>query len=110
MGKYLNGSAQTGAKISKNRELFSYLFQNKESNENSPILYHFTWNFDGQFGHIGIAVKDDKISNSSLIDTDSKSPHQFGRPLGLYNDSSLLPVFEEMLASINVNTNGVYAG
>ena len=110
MGKYLSGSAQTGAKIFKNRELFSYNFKNKESNKNGSILYHFTWNFDGQFGHIDIAVKDNKISNSSLIDTYSTSPHQFSRYLGLYNDNSLLPVFQEMLASINVNTKGVYAG
>ena len=109
MGKYLNGSAQTGAKIMKNFSLFTYVFSHPD-NLSGAVIYHFDWRFDGQqFGHISIEVKNQKISNSSLIDTDSQSPHGFSRPLGLYNDPSLEQVFSSMMLSIGVQTTGVYS-
>lgn len=109
LGKYLTDSAQTGAKISKNIKLFSYSLTETIPGDNGYVIYRFAWDFDGQAGHISIGVKDGKISNSSLIDTDPGSSHPFGRPLGLYNDGSLAQVFRQMLASINVYTNGVYS-
>lgn len=108
MGKYLNGSAKTGKKILDNWNLFSFTEAKLEVNT-TPVLYKFDWNFDGQKGYISISVKDNKISNSSLIDTNSNTTHPFGRPLGLYNDHSLEQVFTQMLASINVTVSGVYA-
>ena len=109
MGKYLNGSAQTGAKIMNNQNLFTYKHTTTD-NVSGAVIYHFTWTFDGQqFGHIGIEVKDQKISNSSLIDTDDQSPHKFDRPLGLYNDPSLGQVFSMMMQSIRITTTGFYS-
>lgn len=108
LGKYLNDSAETGTKISKNIHLFSYSFKEKEPFSDGSSLYRFTWNYDGQTGYVNIVVKDGKISNSSLINTAPNSSHRFGRPLGLYNDRSLEPIFQQMLTSINVDTNGVY--
>ena len=109
MGKYLNGSAQTGAKIMKNISLFTYELAHREDSHGA-VFYRFNWRFDGQqFGHIGIEVKNQKISNSSLIDTDSQSPYRFSRPLGLYNDSSLEQVFSTMMSSIGIQTTGVYS-
>lgn len=109
MGKYLNGSAKTGEKIMKNQDLFTYKLTGSD-NVSGAVIYHFSWRFDGQqFGHIGIEVKNHKISNSSLIDTDNQSPHGFGRPLGLYNDPSLEQVFSTMMSSIGIQTTGVYS-
>lgn len=104
MGKYLNGSAGTGDKILKNLSLFNYYLT-----ESSTDIYRFRWSFDGQFGKITIIVKDEKMSNSSLIDTDNSYPHRFERPLGIYNDSTLVPVFTLMLNSVGVNVTGIYA-
>ena len=110
MGKYLNGSAQTGSKIIKNWSLFSFSLISQD-NEESKSIYRLMWNFDGQTGTINICVRtsDNKMSSSSLIDTDNKSSHRFSRPLGLYNDSSLEPVFSQMLSSIKVAANGIYS-
>lgn len=109
MGKYLNGSSKTGTKISKNSSLFTYFPKGTEQLSNDSVLYKFEWNFDGQFGYANIAVKGNKISNSSLINTDAKSTHQFDRPLGLYNDPSLESIFRDMMASINIKIDGIYA-
>jgi len=109
MGKYLTGSAQTGTKIIKNIDLFKYNFVKKET-FGDAIIYHFDWRFDtSQFGHIGIEVKNQKISNSSLIATDNRSPHGFNPSLGLYNDSSLEQVFSMMMRSIGITITGVYS-
>lgn len=108
MGKYLNGSAKTGKKILDNWNLFSFA-QIKQEVETTSVLYRFEWNFDGQKGYISIRMKDNRISNSSLIDTNTTTSHPFSRPLGLYNDSSLEQVFIKMLASISVQASGVYA-
>ena len=104
MGKYLNGSAGTGDKIAKNLSLFTY-----NLTESSADFYRFRWSFGGQFGQIAITVKDGKMSNSSLIDTDDSSPHKFDRPLGIYNDTTLVPVFTSMLNSVGVHVTGIYA-
>lgn len=109
MGKYLNGSSGTGTKISKNLGLFTYLSAGSEQLSDDSVLYKFDWNFDGQFGYASIAVKENKISNSSLINTVAKSTHQFDRPLGLYNDPSLESIFRDMMASINIKIDGIYA-
>lgn len=109
MGKYLTGSAKTGAKIIKNIGLFKYTYTGNEAMSNS-MLYRFNWRFDTtQFGHISIEVKGNKMSNSSLIDTDSQSPHKFDRPLGLYNDSSLVQVFADMMSSVGISITGIYS-
>ena len=109
MGKYLNGSSGTGTKISKNLGLFTYLPAGTQQLSDNSDLYKFDWNFDGQFGYASITVKENKISNSSLINTDAKSAHQFDRPLGLYNDPSLESIFRDMMASINIKINGIYS-
>lgn len=110
MGKFLTGSAQTGSKIMKNFSLFSFYLTEQDNGKNT-IIYRFKWNFDGQTGTANICVRtsDNKISSSSLLDTDSQSAHSFDRPLGLYNDSSLEPVFREMLLKEGIVTNGVYS-
>ena len=81
---WLNGSAKTGEKIIKNSSSFSSQHVGTEE-LGEKVLYRFTWNFDGQHGYISIMVRkeDNKISNSSLIGTDSSSSHKFDRPLGL---------------------------
>lgn len=107
---WLNGSSGTGDKILKNYSHFSCSYTSKDHIK-GKTLYHFEWKFDSQRGHMCIEVRnsDGKMSNSSLIDTDNKSSHPFGRPLGLYNDGSLQTVFEKALNSIHVHVNGVYA-
>lgn len=109
MGKYLNSSANTGTKISSNMESFTYSYEKNEPNEDGSILYRFTWKFNEQHGYASITVKDNEISNSSLIDTDSQSPHPFDRPLGLYNDPSLKSIFTDMMNSVDIDITGVYA-
>ena len=109
MGKYLSGSAETGTKILSNSTSFTYSYEKNEPNTDGSILYHFTWSFNEQHGYANISVKDDKISNSSLIYTNPKSPHPFDRPLGLYNDSSLKSIFTDMMNSIDIDITGVYA-
>lgn len=111
MGKYLSGSAQTGTKIMKNLDLFTYAQTEPDPDNGSGVVtYHFNWRFDGQqFGHIGIGVKNQKISSSSQINTDNQSPHKFGRPLGLYNDRSLEQVFSMMMQSVGITITGVYS-
>lgn len=107
---FLSGSAGTGRKISTNNEYFCYDYKEKET-VNGMILYRFTWSFDKQHGHMSITIRisDNKLSNSSLIDTDIDSPYKFDRPLGLYNDETLLTVFFAVLRSINITPAGVYA-
>lgn len=107
---YLSGSEGTGKKISTNREHFSFDFKESET-ENEKTLYRFYWTFDKQHGYMSITVRnsDNKLANSSLIGTDIDSPYKFGRPLGLYNDASLLTVFYAVLRSINVFPAGEYA-
>lgn len=109
MGKYLNGSAKTGTKILSNNTSFTYFYDKKEPNKDGSTLYRFTWKFNEQYGYTSIIVEDNKISNSSLIDTDSQSPHPFDRPLGLYNDPSLKSIFTDMMNSIDIDITGVYS-
>ena len=109
MGKYLTGSNKTGQKIMQNLSLFSYYLENEGLQNDSSILYRFRWTFENQFGYTSILVKDSNISNVSLIDTDKNSPNPFGRPLGIYNDNSLIQVFKMMLLSIDIQIVGVYS-
>lgn len=110
MGKYLTGSAKTGEKIMKNISEFSYELKDIDDSLEKP-LYCFEWQFNSQYGSVRIMLEQasKKISNSSLIDTDDKSGHRFGRPLGLYNDKSLFDVFKMMMNSQNINIVGTYA-
>ncbi len=108
-GVYLTDSG-TGSKIVKKSKEFWLCYVDKEQFVDS-VLFKFDWKCgSSQNGHISINVRnlDFKISNSSLIDTDSCSAHRFGRALGLYNDNSLLKIFEDALDSIHVKHNGVY--
>ena len=107
MGKYLNGSSKTGKKIIDNIKLFSYIKTEYENSDDSE-LYKFEWNFDGQEGYINIIVKEGRISNSSLMNTNNNTSRSFSRPLGLYNDSSLETIFTNMLESVGVIVSGVY--
>ena len=110
MGKFLNGSNGTGEKILQNFDSFSYSFKEHEQSSDGSILYRFTWAFNSQHGHISIRIKENKISNSSLIACDGNSPHQFGRPLGLYNDESLGKLFVEMMKqSCGIVITGFYS-
>lgn len=104
MSKWLTGSSKTGEKIIKNQNIFQSNFIKSDGDS-----YTFEWKFGGQYGCANITVKNGKISTSSLIDTDSNSSYKFGRPLGLYNDSSLLEVFKGMMQSIGVYVTGVYS-
>lgn len=110
MGMTLTGSAQTGSKIREKWNLFSFSLVDQVNKENET-LYRFEWNLGGQIGTISIYVRtsDNKMSTSSLIDTNRNSQNCFARPLGLYNDPSLESVFNKMLSSIDVKTNGVYS-
>lgn len=110
MGKFLNGSCGTGKKILQNFDSFSYNFKNHEQLSDSSVLYRFTWTFNSQHGYIFIQIKENKISNSSLIDCDKDSPHKFGRPLGLYNDESLGLLFVKMMEqSCKIVVTGFYS-
>lgn len=104
ISKWLSGSAKTGEKIIKNQNIFHSNFIKSDGE-----LYTFAWEFDGQYGYANIIVNNGKISTSSLIDTNSNSSHKFGRPLGLYNDSTLLEVFKKMLQSISISVTGAYS-
>ncbi|MBP2633100.1 MAG: hypothetical protein H6Q70_3728 [Firmicutes bacterium] len=104
MGKWLSGSAKTGEKIIENHKRFFVEFSKKDGD-----MYTFLWSFDNQHGFINITVKDEKMSNSSLINTDSDSIRRFKRALGVYNDSTLIPVFINLMKSINVKIDGVYS-
>lgn len=84
----------------------------KESEtEKGKTYHHFNWTFDKQYGYITIIIRksDNKMSNSSLIDTEKDSPYKFARPLGLYNDGTLLPVFYAALRTISITPAGEYA-
>ncbi|HBL07405.1 MAG TPA: hypothetical protein DDZ33_10890 [Clostridium sp.] len=104
MSKWLTGSAKTGEKIIKNQSIFSSNFIKLDND-----LYIFEWEFDGQHGYASIRIKNGKISSSSLLDTNSNSSHKFSRPLGLYNDSTLLDVFKGMMHSIGISVTGVFS-
>ena len=105
----LSGSSGTGEDILHNIESFCYTLNQNLPQENGSIWYYFNWSFYEQSGTANIGVKNHKISDSSLIDTDEKSIHRFGRALGLYNDESLEKIFCEMLKSIKVYTDGIYS-
>ncbi|MGE5678980.1 MAG: hypothetical protein ACM3ZR_13070 [Pseudomonadota bacterium] len=110
MEKWLTGATETGEKILQNINLFRYSFENKEkSTARKESIYKFNWSYGDQNGYINIMHKNGKISNSSLIDTNTKSKHKFDRPLGLYNDSSLFRVFQMMLNSIDIEVEGIYS-
>jgi len=104
MSKWLSGSSKTGEKIIKNQSIFKSNFIKSDND-----LHTFAWEFDQQHGYINIIVKNEKISTSSLIDTDMNSSHKFDRPLGLYNDGTLLEVFKEMVQSVGISATGVYS-
>lgn len=104
MSKWLTGSSKTGEKIIRNHKIFQSNFIKSDGD-----LYTFEWQFDEQHGYASIRIKNGKISSSSLLDTDSNSSHKFSRPLGLYNDSTLLDVFEGMMHSIGIFVTGVYS-
>lgn len=106
---YLSGSAGTGEKILKNSGYWGCSFCSQEI-VREEILYKFNWFFDEQYGYMYIIVrkKDGKMSNESMINTESSSPHKFKGSLVLYNDGSMLPVFEDALQSIGIKNNGVY--
>lgn len=104
MPKWLIGSANTGEKIIKNQSVFSSNFIKLENN-----LYTFEWEFGDQKGYANIRIKEGKISSSSLLDTNSNTSHKFSRPLGLYNDNTLLDVFKGMMSSVGISVTGVYS-
>ena len=107
---YLTGNSKTGEKITKNWTRFKYEYKAVEE-LGDKLMYKFEWTFDGQHGFISIILrkKDNNMSNSSLINTDNDSIHQFARPLGLYNDRSLEPLFRNVMLSIGINVSGVYS-
>lgn len=107
---YLRGFSGTGEKISANKDRFCYNYKEKKI-VNGKAFYLFNWSFDKQHGYMSITIRvsDNKLSNSSLIDTDIDSPYKFDRPLGLYNDGTLLAVFYAVLRRINIIPTGVYA-
>jgi len=107
MGKWLNGACGTGKKIMANWNSFNCILSNHISSTEDD-LYQFNWTFDNQKGYIVITVKDDKISNSSLVNTAVNSIRKFVRPLSLYNDMSLEQVFTKILESNGISVSGVY--
>lgn len=106
---FLDGATNTGKDILENPDLFSCEYTGKIV-KNGSVMYKFQWTFSNQQkGYISILVKDDKIDISSMIgvDGDSLKIDGFGRPLGLYNDSSLYELFRELLQShCNVTVSG----
>lgn len=109
MKKYLSGSYETGKKILDNLSDFICYLDRAESYENGKTIYYFKWAFCNQKGTISILVKEQKISDSSLIQTDADSPHPFGRPLGLYNDSTLRDVFLRLMEKEKIIITGFYS-
>lgn len=100
---YLNGSCGTGKKILKNFESFSFNLLMEEQSKDNSVKYHFSWQFDSQFGELTIIVKNQKISTLSTIWRDSSLVDSFKRPLSMYNDPSLEPVFSKMLIKYGIN-------
>lgn len=96
MPKRLNGSAGTGKKIMKNRELFDYSFIKSDSSAETP-KYYFNWSFEHQQGTAVITLTEKGlIDQSSTLNCDEYT-REFARPLGAYNDPSLYDVFAMML-------------
>lgn len=108
MSKWLSGSAKTGDKILKNKTLFKYTYKGIEQGLDNEKRYKFDWNLGDQNGYINIKYNDGKISNGSLISTYESSKHPFDRPLGLYNDSTLLGLFQMVMTSVNIKIDGIY--
>ena len=109
MRKYLVDSINTGNMIMNNLSLFSYDFRGLETLGES-ILYQFDWKYDDQKGYANIIFKENinKISDSSVLSTNTDSLHPFGRPLGLYNDGTLEAIFSIMMKNQGSAINGIY--
>lgn len=96
MNKKLNGSAGSGTKILKDITLFSYEYKSTSTLSNNEVVHLFNWKFDGQIGKASIVVdKKNYITDNSMLTGDT-----IGKPLGLYNDPTLLSVFQVMKKSI----------
>lgn len=113
MVNFLDGSANTGKDIMDNLDLFSCEYTTNEALDDGTVIYKFQWIFNiHQKGYISIIVKDNKMSDSSLIgvDSDSIKIDEFARPLGLYNDPSLYEPFCDILQRYcNVTVSGRYS-
>ena len=97
MRKYLSGSANTGKKIMADMSLFKYTFKDVERFEDNKIFYKYTWSYCSQHGYFTILMIGSKISESSLIGTDTGSPRPFGKTLAMYNDPSLFDLFSYII-------------
>lgn len=93
MSKWLTSSAGTGKKIIENKEMFTWLLADNED-KNETMEYSFSWRFNKQFGHGLIKLRSGKIDESSMIFTDENSPKPFCKTLCLYNDPTLMSLFE----------------
>lgn len=93
MAKILTGSANDGEKIMKNLDIFSYEFVGKEDN-----IYKFKVAFAEQKGAFNISMNGQTINESSTLSIDDK---RFLRPLGIYNDPSLLEVAKMLMKNLN---------
>lgn len=93
MSKILTGSANTGKKIMKNLDIFRYEFIGKEDD-----IYEFKVGFGNQEGTFNILMNGQIINESSTLSINDK---KFLRPLGIYNDPSLLDVAKMLMNSLN---------
>lgn len=93
MSKILTGSAGTGKKIMDNLEIFKYRYIGKLENS-----YIFEVEFGNQKGKFNIRINEELIEEGSTLSIDDK---RFLRPLGIYNDPSLLNVAKMLMNSLN---------
>lgn len=97
MPKRLSGSAGTGREIMQNLNIFDYSYESQKSKEADAHV--FSWSFGNQAGTATIILKDDGVidSTSMLQCNRHDGEDGFCRPLGVYNDDTLNPVFTMML-------------
>lgn len=96
----LTGSAGTGDIILENWDMFEYELDkdayDTNCKENVSSIYPFNVQFGNQSGYMTVAIENNEISQSTVIDCG------FDRPLGAYNDTvgfnqGLYKVAEKML-------------
>ena len=95
MSNKLSGSSGTGKKILENLNCFQYTLKCTEEIENGK-RYEFDVSFENKEGYFNIIVKDGQISEDTIMDI------HFKRPLGAYNDKSLIKLAEKLISKLGL--------
>lgn len=111
MKEYLTDTYGTGEKIMKKMKKSFLCEPHKIKDYDGKVVYFFNWAIGLQWGYISIEVKDNKINSSSQIGTysDALLKYHFSRPLGLYNDETLYPLFcKLMMDHYKIKIEGIF--